>query len=298
MGCCQTKSDGINIFVPNEQEINIRPFSSTMDANFQLVETSYNILSYLSLMDYVNLLNDFSSTRSELPSKSDIKSDNKSDYITELSNDEDFMHDQMKKNDFLIFLQQNVLAHKDVKDYINNDELTKEIFLEVFTEIFTNLEKEMSNHYKTTFKKNYRLKISNILAMGFIYCQSSNIAKIKLLFDLFQENEFFIEGNLAFENFLLSCFLICSNALLAGRKKVINKSPKIKPLSRKPARVCQEYCSLENCAKLLKNFRQEFFAEKKQMNYDEFLEKFKDFEDGFGWILFPSGIRDKLENLY
>jgi len=158
-------------------------------------------------------------------------------------------------------------------------------------EVYNSLVKKINQHYKENNPN--RILRRNILGMGILYCLSSNIGKIKILFDIFSSDDKFTKSE-ELDDFLLTLFILSSYAIIAARIKVAKSSNKFKPLSNDELKEAINVSELGDCEKLLEVFNEKFFN-KESFNYEEFKEKFVDQNNGFGWIFCPQGIRYMLE---
>lgn len=291
MGCCQTKNSGPNLFDPNEEELSFKTYKSSLDKDLEQLEKTYNVFNYFQLLDYINLLKNYEESE-DVPFQVDYK--------TEFSMDEKFMQHKMDSERFGVFIKNKVLTQNDLYTITGSDENVKNLLLEVVQDIFESLNTEINNHYKNLYGKNVFLILTkrNMLAFAFLYCQSLNINKVRLAFDLFQEDNLFTDDNESFDDLLITCFILASIAILKAREKVGGKSPKVPPLLRKTKREANEFCNLGCCEKLLEEFKENFF-DKKKFTFEEFKQKFESDakQESFGWIFSASGIRQKLESL-
>ena len=140
-------------------------------------------------------------------------------------------------------------------------------------ELYQALKKKLDQHYKD--KETNRIIRRNILAMGLLYCLSNNIGKIKLLFDIFSDDQNKISKSDDFDDFILSLFILSSYAVISARNKVSKSSNKFKPLTNEELKEAINVSELGDCEKLLEIFNEKFF-DKESFNYEEFKEKFVD----------------------
>ena len=155
------------------------------------------------------------------------------------------------------------------------------------------MELKLKQHY------NYKespiiIKKKNLLALGMLFCASNNVEKIKLLFDIFKNENEEISKSEELDDFLLSLFLIGSYCLINARKRVGDSNEGMEKLSKEDLVKLINVAELKDCENLIKIFNENFFT-KESFNWEEFKEKFEDIENGFGWIFSSKGIRRKLE---
>ena len=197
----------------------------------------------------------------------------------------------MSIDEFQSFIENKIMKSKDVYEIIGKEQDLKEISLDGMREVYNSLVKKLNQHYKENNPN--RILRRNILGMGILYCLSSNIGKIKILFDIFSSDDKFTKSE-ELDDFLLTLFILSSYAIIAARIKVAKSSNKFKPLSNDELREAIGTSELADCENLLQFFNQNFF-DKEDFTYEEFKDKFNDQNNGFGWIFIPQGIRLMLE---
>ena len=274
----------MNYLATNEKEISFKDYSSPNDAPLSEVESSNNFFKYMTLYEYINLLDSFtvenSTIESDLPKKS------------QFSNMDDFYQKEMSVEEFQSFIENKIFNLEDIKDLIGNNEATASIFKQICIEIYKALELKLRQ--KNNDENPIVIKKKNLIPLGLLFCNCNNIEKIKLFFDLFKnENEKFCKSY-ELDNFMLTDFLTGSYCLIDARNKIGKNFDTISELKR------DELIRLVNCAELkdnqnlLKVFNETFF-DKEKFTWVEFKQKFEDKENGFGWIFSSKGIRRKLE---
>ena len=129
--------------------------------------------------------------------------------------------------------------------------------------------------------------------MGVLYCVSNVVSKIKLIFDLFKnENGLFYKSS-EFDEYLLCSFLISSYCIVSARKKIGSTYANIPELSKEELIKMIQVSELKDSQHLVIVFNNNFF-DKDGLTWEEFRNKFNDM-NGFQWILSPKGIRGLLE---
>ena len=161
--------------------------------------------------------------------------------------------------------------------------------------LITNSQKLNTNE-SYTFEDGQKVKIRDAQSLE---CFGANftdltVGKIKLIFDLFknEENKFVKSDEL--NTYLISSFLICSYCMISARKKITNTNPAIKAMTKEDLLKCLRVSELKDSQNLLKVFNESFF-DKDELTWEEFRAKFEKNEGGFQWLLSPKGIRKKLE---
>ena len=131
--------------------------------------------------------------------------------------------------------------------------------------------------------------------MGMLFCLSTNIGKIKLLFDLFANEEKKFTKSEELNEFLLTMFICSSYALVNSLYKLGKNHDDINKISNDEMAKLLNASELKDNQNLLEKFNETFFEDKESLTYDEFKNKFKNKEKGFGWIFSSKGIRFMLE---
>lgn len=283
-GCCGSKGgEAFNALAPDEKEIDFKYYKSTNDKYVLKLETNQNVFTFITLIEFINMLENFSPETATLPFEEPLKS--------KFSSKDEFLYHNMSIDEFQSFIENKIMKSKDVYEIIGKEQDLKEISLDGMREVYNSLLKKLNQHYKEN--NSNRILRRNILAMGILYCLSSNIGKIKILFDIFSTDDKFTKSE-ELDDFLLTLFILSSYAIIAARNKVAKSSNKFKPLSNDELREAIGTSELADCENLLQVFNQTFF-EKDEFNFEEFKDKFKDQDNGFGWIFIPQGIRLMLE---
>ena len=283
--CSKSASKKGNNLAPKEKEISFKDYYlPNNDESLYEVESNQNFLKYISLYEYLNLLDIFtaknSTLKTELPNK----------YI--FTSKDAFYQKDVSIEEFQCFIENKIFKLDEINELAVNNEISATIFKEICIEIYRALELKLRQHYDSN--DDVVIKKKNLIPLGLLFCNCNNIEKIKLLFDLFKnENEEFCKSD-ELDNFMLSDFLTASYCLISARNKIGKNFDTIEELKK------DELIKLVNCAELKDNqhlvnvFNQTFFN-KEILTWLEFKQKFQDKENGFGWIFSSQGIRRKLE---
>ena len=283
MGCCVSDSykNLENILAIGEQEVTFEIYSSNIDKILEPIESVYNILKDISLIEYVNFLDGF---------LINIPFFDYNNLKINFSSNEKFLFEKILLSDFEEIITKKIFVAYESKETIIKKEYIFPIFQNICQIIYKSLEEKLTLYYK---KKKYIIK-RNILCLGFVYCQSSNIGKIRLFFDLFSKNGKF-EQSKDLNDFLISLFIIVSTSIIKARIELSSKH-KIPKLKENELNMTYRISELKESENLLKYFNNNFFKDKKSFEYSEFREKFINKEDTYDWIFSPNGIRYKLEH--
>lgn len=283
MGCCISDAyrNLENILAIGEEEVTFEIYSSSNDKILEPIEYTYNILKYISLIEYVNFLDGF---------LINIPFFDYNNLKINFSSNEKFLTEEISLENFEEMIKKKIFVAYESKERIINKEFILPIFKNICQIVYKSLEEKLILHYK---KKKYIIK-RNILCLGFVYCQSSNIGKIRLFFDLFSKEGKFEKSN-ELNDFLISLFIIVSHSMVNARIEFSGKH-KIPKLKENELNMTYRISELKDSENLLKYFNNNFFKDKKSFDYSEFREKFINKVDTYDWIFSPNGIRYKLEH--
>ena len=285
--CCNKRrsTDSVHSLASsNEREISVQKFHSTNDSFFNDIETKYNILTYVQLIEYINLLENYTLDTATIPFDGEMK--------TNFSSKDSFLNYIMSVDEFQSFIENKLLKITEIYELSGKNELMVSTFKAAFREIYSSLELKLNQHYGE--KSNDRITKKTLIPLGVIFSISNVVGKIKLIFDLYKdENGNFVKSS-DFNDYLLSSFLICSYCMISARRKISSTNHNIPEMTKEELIKCLGVCELKDCQNLVNVFNTTFF-DKDSFNWIEFKEKFENKDKGFQWILSSRGIRKKLE---
>ena len=284
--CCYGKNaDALLSYGSEEREIEFNKYISSNDDSLKIIEEKYNILIYIYLLEFTNYLETFSSDTATVPFKGKFKN--------LFSSKDEFLNTKINIDEFQSFLENKIFKINSVYEICGSNENLQSTFIDNFREIFKCLELKLNQNYNE--KKRDRMKKKHILALGMIFCLSTNIGKIKLLFDLFADEEKKFKKSEELNEFLLTMFISASYALVNSLYKLGKNHDDINKISNDEMAKLLNASELKDNQNLLEKFNETFFEDKESLTYDEFKNKFKNKEKGFGWIFSSKGIRFMLE---
>jgi len=286
--CCEkrtTKSSQYSLSPPNEREIVPQKFTSPNDSYFEEIETQYNVLTYVQLVDYINLLENFSIENATIPFSGKMR--------TEFSGKDAFLNQSISIDEFQSFIENKIFKINEIYELSGKNELMMSTFKAAFREIYSSLELKLNQHFNNKSSGNVITK-KMLIPLGVIFCTCNIVGKIKLIFDLFknEQNKFVKSDELNI--YLISSFLICSYCMVSARKKIKNTNPNIKGMTKDDLIKCLRVSELKDSQNLVQVFNESFF-DKDELTWEEFRQKFEKNDPGFQWLLSPKGIRKKLE---
>jgi hypothetical protein len=286
--CCNKRPvpNTANSLAPsNEREIPPQKYTSPNDAYFDEIETKYNVLTYIQLVDYINLLENYSIETATIPFSGKMK--------TEFSGKDAFLSQTMSVDEFQSFIENKLYVINEISGLAEKNELMMTTFKYVFREIYSSLELKLNQNFNNPSGEPIITK-KMLVPLGIIFCSCNVLGKIKLIFDLFknEQNKFIKSDEL--NTYLICSFLICSYCMVSARKKIYKTNPNIKALTKDDLIKCLKVSELKDSQNLVNVFNDSFF-DKEEFTWDEFKQKFEDNEEGFQWLLSSKGIRKKLE---
>ena len=287
MGCNQCRKKGyqkVNYLAPDEKEIQFKDYSSPNDEPLSEIEIKQNFFNFVQLVEYINLLDQFTIESSTVVSQSPMR--------IKFSSKDEFLQKAISLEEFQSFIENKIFTLEELYEITGNNEKSASIFKQMCLEIYKALELKLRQHYKN--EEPVIIKKSNLLPIGILFCASNNVEKIKLFFDIFKnENEEFIKSD-ELNDFLLSLFLTGSYCIISAMNKVSSTNAEVGKISKEDLLKLINVSELKDCENLLNVFNKNFF-EKEKYNWDEFKAKFEDLNNGFGWVFSSKGIRRKLE---
>ena len=124
----------------NEKEIDLQIYTSSNDFLFKEIENKYNILTKIQLVDYINLLENYTQENSSLTFNEIIK--------TEFSYNESLLSPYLITIDrFQCFIENKLLKISEIYGLIDKNKLMIETFKSVFLEIHKSLNLKLQQHY-------------------------------------------------------------------------------------------------------------------------------------------------------
>jgi len=293
--CCKKEpEDTSGVFAKGESEINFPIYTSSSDEYFTLVEKDFNLIVYIQLLEYMNLLETFTIQTATVPFEGNYRHD--------FSSKDPFLDNIMNQGEFQSFIENKLLSINEIVELYGEDIQTLALFKDCFLKIYSALNLRLKSFLGNSNKNEEIITKLNLVAIGILFCRGKNISKIKLFFELFKnENGVFIKSE-KLNNYLISSFFIASYCLVSVRAFIDNEEKGLPKISNNLTQTLldEKGLSQKNCEILLKFFNDKFFGEKEGLNWDEFKQKFSSDNarenESFGWIFSTSGIRSKLED--
>lgn len=286
--CCSkrtSQNSNYSLSPSNEKEISPQKFTSQNDKYFDEIETKYNVLTYIQLVDYINLLEYFSSETATVQFSGKMK--------TEFSGKDKFLSQTISIDEFQSFIENKLYKINEIYELSGRNELMMQTFKAVFREIYGSLQLKLSQNFDN-LENDYVITKKILIPMGIIFCSCNVLGKIKLIFDLFKNDQNMFVKSDELNTYLISSFLICSYCMVSARKKISNSNPNIPQMTKEDLIKCLTVSELKDSQNLVKVFNEAFF-DKEQLTWEEFKGKFDRTENSFQWLLSPKGIRKKLE---
>lgn len=290
--CCSCSNEVYNLLATDEKEIDFCSYKSSSDSILKEVDKDYNYFTKVPLIDFINLLENYTIETSTIPFDGPLRS--------EYSYKDQFLISYMEGIDFMCLIENKILLHKNVLDITKKDCDKEQIFKQYCEEVYKSLESKLTQHINNGSNNKNKFKIckKHILSFGFLFCLSTNIGKIKLLFDLYKnDEEKFVKSN-ELNEALLSMFLLASYCAVSARNKVGKSHDSIKKLSQEDIKKLIDSAELKDSENLVDFFNESFFCMSPEgFEWEDFKKMFgdKDTNMNFAWIFSTNGIRQKLE---
>ena len=286
--CCNKRTQpdvSYSLSPPNEREIAIQRYHSSNDSFFNEIETKYNVLTYVQLAEFMNLLENYSLDTATIPFEGKMK--------LEFSSKDPFLTYIMSVDEFQSFIENKILKISQIYELSGKNELMINTFKAAFRELYTSLEMKFNQHFGGE-KSNDRITKKTLIPFGILFSVSNIVGKVKLIFDLFKDEDENFSKSEDFDIFLLTSFLISSYCMISARRKISSTNHNISEMSKEDLIKCLGVSELKDCQNLVKVFNDTFF-DKDSYTWMEFKNKFENKDKGFQWILSTRGIRLKLE---
>ena len=287
MGCNMCRKKGyqkVNYLAPDEKEIEFKDYSSPNDQPLSIIETKNNFFNFVQLVEYLNLLDQFTIQSSTITSEQTIR--------TKFSSKDEFLNQEMSLEEFQSFIENKIFTLDELYELIGNNEATASIFKQICIEIYKALELKLKQNNND--ESPVIIKKRNLLPIGILFCTCNNVEKIKFIFDIFKKDDEKIAKSEELDDYLLSLFLTGSYCLISARNKIGSNFNEVEKLPKEDLVKLINVAELKDCKNLVNFFNSNFFT-KENYNWEDFKEKFEDLENGFGWIFSSKGIRRKLE---
>ena len=287
MGCniCRKKGyQKVNYLAPEEKEIDFKDYSSQNDQPLSLIEKKENFFNLVQLVEYINLLEQFTIESSTVLSNSIKK--------TKFSSKDEFLTQVISLEEFQSFIENKIFTLEDLYELTGSNQKTASIFKQICIEIYKALELKLRQHYND--QSPIIIKKRNLIPIGILFCSCNNVEKIKFFFDIFKNDDEEFSKSEDLNDFLLSLFLTASYCLISARNKIGSNFDEIEELAKDDLVKLIKFSELKDCQNLVNIFNENFFV-KENYNWKDFKGKFEDMENGFGWIFSSKGIRRKLE---
>lgn len=261
-------------------ELKIKSYSSKADGICKEFENSLNLLQYLDVNEYEQLLYNFACTYQEKNDKGD-------------GNEFDF---EVTRNMYSIFVQKKIINHFLVFPNIANEEKLIDVNKQFSNLLFEYLLKDFKFYNKKVVNQSEKavnddaIKKSCLLALGFLYCRSTPYIKAQFLFNLYSDENDLLKKVSSLHLFITFLFLIPSNIMLVSIFKLGEEYEKYAIAQEKFQEVYDAY-EVKDSIRLIDSLFADLFAEKPELTFDDFLNKLIKND----WIFTPSGIRKKLE---
>ena len=278
--CCEKKiaKNSYKSLAPsNEPDISEQKYVSEKDDYYEVVEKTNNVLTYIHLIDYMNLLENFTLETATVPFAGELK--------TQFSRKDEFLSQEMNVEEFQSFIENKLYQINEIKDLKGNNETMMTNFKQIARNIFKGLQLKLGQTYNNN-NDPYIMTKKILIPLGVIFCVSNVIGKVKLIFDLFKNEANKFTKSEELNLYLITSFITCSYCLVNAKYQFDRKNTD-------DLKDRLNVSELKDSKNLVKVFNEKFF-DKEELSWEEFKEKFKK-DGGFQWLLSAKGIRKLLE---
>ena len=278
--CCEKKiaKNSYKSLAPsNEPDISAQKYVSEKDDYYEVVEKTNNVLTYIHLIDYMNLLENFTLETATVPFAGELK--------TQFSRKDAFLSQEISKDEFQSFIENKLYQINEIKDLKGNNETMMTNFKQIARNIFEGLQLKLGQTYNNN-NDPYIMTKKILIPLGVIFCVSNIIGKVKLIFDLFKNEANKFTKSEELNLYLITSFITCSYCLVNAKYQFDRKNTD-------DLKDRLNVSELKDSKNLVKVFNEKFF-DKEELSWEEFKEKFKK-DGGFQWLLSAKGIRKLLE---
>lgn len=279
--CCEkkiAKNSYKSLDPPNEPDISAQKYVSEKDDFYEEVEKTNNVLTYVRLIDYMNLLENFTLETATVTFAGKFK--------TQFSRKDAFLSQEMNVDEFQSFIENKLYQINEIKDLKGNNETMMTNFKQIARNIFEGLQLKLRQTYNNNNNDPYIMTKKILIPLGVIFCISNIIGKVKLIFDLFKNETNKFTKSEELNLYLITSFLTCSYCMVNAKYKFDGKNTD-------DLKDRLKVSELKDSKNLVKVFNEKFF-DKEELSWEEFKEKFKK-DGGFQWLLSAKGIRKLLE---
>lgn len=279
MGNCTNVSSGITV---SETAITLPKFSSETDFIFDNFDKKYNFLKDISLFDFLISLQNlkFSKTPGE------------TDYITE-DDPENIFLSFIDIAEVQTFLDNTVGKHP--RHYNEKDSENMQLFGEYFKMLIDYNIKGQKDYYKKNpdiddYKSN--LKKYMLIQLGLLYCFSKDMDKINVFFSSVADENCKISKNKYLDLFVYMLIFTASFSNFSTCFKLNQQNDgKLPTMKIEDRPTWDDYFGLYQVEKVFNLFKETLFAEKEELNFDQFYTAIQ--HENLAWILTLQGIRSK-----
>lgn len=273
--------------VNSEAEISIPTYESEADKEFSKLEGKFNFFSEISMSDYMYSLSQFSNENATL-------ADDYSKKPASYSSTEAFYTEPFPADIMQSFIENKLFKHPNLYTKAGEHPTSASIFKDMVANLHKNIDNKLSQYDKDQGNEVIPFNKGTAVVFGIVYCSGMNVAKIKIMYDLFSENGKFGKTE-KWSRFCLALFLLPSYAMLSARNKLASYE-EVGEFPKDVLKKLFDASELKDSMNLVNVLNKQLFGEdNRTYTYDHFKSLFKKGENSIGWMLTAKGIRKKLE---
>lgn len=262
-----------------------KPYSTEYDSLFKLYENDLNLLKYIELLEFQQVLYNFNSSKEEVYDFSK----------PEVNNEYNF---NIGKIMFSVFIDKKIVNHFLVFPNIANDEKVLKRSIAFYNLMFDNIYKNYKYYIKKLSREegqkiqNDKIKKLILLSFAFVYCRvKSNYHKVLFLYNLFANEKKEIVNSSDLDLFVFFVLLFPSNIYLKTINDLGEEFEELK-LNEDAFLKCYETFEVKDSKRLLDLVFDKLFQGAQSIEFDKFVINIQSID----WIFTPSGIRKALKD--
>lgn len=267
-----------------DQVFIIKPYSTEYDSIFKYYETDLNLLRYVELLEFQQVLYNFNSAKEEVYDFSKPVVNNEYDF-------------NIGKIMFTVFVDKKIVNHFLVFPNIANDEAILKRSIAFYNLMFDNIYKNYKYYLKKIAREegqktqNDKIKKLCLLSLAFVYCRAkSNFHKVLFIYNLFANDKKEIANSGDLETFLFFVLLFPSNIYLKTINDLGEEFEELK-INEDVFLKSYEAFEVKDSKRLLDIVFDKLFQGNQAVEFNSFVTNIQKID----WIFTPSGIRKALK---
>jgi hypothetical protein len=262
-----------------------KPYSTEYDSLFKYYENDLNLLKYLELLEFQQVLYNFNSSKDEVYNFSNPVVNNEYDY-------------NIGKIMFTVFVDKKIVNHFLVFPNIADDEKLLKRSIAFYSLIFDNIYKNYKYYLKKLSRdegqkaQNDKIKKLCLLSLAFVYCRAkSNFYKVLFIYNLFANDKKEIVNTGDLEIFFFFVLLFPSNIYLKTMNDLGEEFEELKINEDLFLKIYETF-EVKDSKRLLDLTFEKIFQGQQSVDFNTFVSNIQKVD----WIFSPAGIRKALKD--